>query len=52
MKIVNHRPASRGVTQLMYVGDDEAVDGATSSMSKGLLAVLAVIAGAILLTRK
>jgi hypothetical protein len=29
--VVEKRPYSRGVTQLMYVGDDEAVENATSS---------------------
>ncbi len=27
---VEHRPRSRGVSQLMYVGDDDAVENATS----------------------
>lgn len=27
---IDRRPMSRGVTQLMYVGDDEAVEKATS----------------------
>ena len=30
MQIVRHRPITRGVTELMYVGDDEAVEKATS----------------------
>lgn len=29
-KVIERRPYSRGVTQLMYVGDDEAVDKATA----------------------
>jgi hypothetical protein len=28
MKIVHHKPYARGVSQLMYVGDSEAVDKA------------------------
>lgn len=32
MKIVRHRPITRGVTELMYVGDDDAVDKATANM--------------------
>ena len=28
MQVVHHKPAARGVTQLMYVGDDQAVEGA------------------------
>lgn len=33
MQIVHHKPAAKGVSQLMYVGDDQAVEGATSAMS-------------------
>jgi len=35
--IIEHKPRSRGVTQLMYVGDDQAVEGATG-MNKPLVA--------------
>ena len=30
MQIVRHRPAARGVTELMYVGDDQAVENAVA----------------------
>ncbi len=29
MQITHHKPAARGVSQLMYVGDDSAVESAT-----------------------
>jgi hypothetical protein len=45
MQIVQHRPADRGVTTLMYVGDDAAVEQAVQApsakeMGVGALAVL------------
>jgi hypothetical protein len=33
MRIVRHRPITRGVTELMYVGDDQAVENATKTVS-------------------
>ncbi len=27
MDIIQHKPVARGVNQLMYVGDDQAVEG-------------------------
>jgi hypothetical protein len=29
MQVIQHKPVARGVTQLMYVGDDQAVEQAT-----------------------
>lgn len=45
--IVNFKPAAdRGVTQLMYVGDDDAVEKATTPSSRELLvgAVAVIVA--------
>lgn len=40
MQIKRHPPlVRRGVTQLMYVGDDEAVDKAVSSGNRKALAI-------------
>lgn len=36
MKIINHKPYARGVSQLMYVGDSEAVEKATSTNVLGI----------------
>lgn len=46
-------PAARGVTQLMYVGDDEAVDKATAAVppTTGTLAVGAISAVVALQSR-
>ena len=30
MQITHHKPAARGVSQLMYVGDDQALETATT----------------------
>ncbi len=45
--IVEKRPYSRGVTQLMYVGDDDAVENATSSSSYADMLYKVGIAAAI-----
>ena len=44
--IVENRPWTRGVTQLMYVGDDEAVENAVKPSGRELAvgAVAAVVA--------
>lgn len=44
MKIVKHPPITRGVTELMYVGDDEAVEKATSVFTPGAKLALASMA--------
>jgi len=31
MNVSHHKPAARGVNQLMYVGDDAAIESATAS---------------------
>lgn len=46
MQITYHRPAARGVTQLMYVGDDQAVETATQPTKLAALLALTVIVGA------
>lgn len=35
-KIIHHKPYARGVSQLMYVGDDEAVEKALAMRTVGL----------------
>lgn len=57
MKIVRHAPITRGVTDLMYVGDDDAVDKVTSSpdtlvAAAGVFGALAHIFGATKTTRR
>ena len=46
MKVINHGPAQRGVTSLMYVGDDDAVEKAVAPSPAAQLAgiVAAVVA--------
>lgn len=44
MQITYTKPADRGVTTLMYVGDDDAVDKATSRPSPAELLVAAIAA--------
>jgi hypothetical protein len=39
MKIVKHPPITRGVTELMYVGDDQAVEKAVAMPSTMELAL-------------
>lgn len=41
VRVTQHAPAARGVTQLMYVGDDQAVESAIAA--PGTLVALAVI---------
>jgi hypothetical protein len=48
MRVVNHRPAARGVSQLMYVGDDHAVESAVSVSTPVKIAVVIVIAWLVL----
>lgn len=43
MKVVHHKPAARGVSQLMYVGDDAAVEHATGMSTGSKLAIAALI---------
>lgn len=40
MQIVRHRPITRGVTELMYVGDDEAVEKAVGDFPQPLTTVV------------
>jgi len=42
MNIVTHAPAARGVNQLMYVGDDQAVEASLGMSSRTLVAIAAV----------
>ena len=39
MKIVHHKPAARGVSQLMYVGDDAAT---ATTLNLPMIALIAV----------
>lgn len=41
MNIINHRPAARGVSQLMYVGDVDTSAHPLSTVAKVALAALA-----------
>lgn len=45
MKIERHKPAARGVNQLMYVGDDQAPEQATGSLP-GVAKIALVVVGA------
>lgn len=48
MKIVKHPPITRGVTELMYVGDDDAVEKVTSHKT-ATLALASMGAGLLLI---
>jgi hypothetical protein len=52
MQIVHHKPAARGVNQLMYVGDDQAVEGATSTMSLPVKTAIVAVIGWLLFRRR
>lgn len=41
MQIERHRPVARGVNQLMYVGDDQAVESAVRMPSPLVLVAIA-----------
>lgn len=43
MRITHHKPAARGVNQLMYVGDDQAVENAVSVLTPVKIAVLVAV---------
>lgn len=43
MQIVNHKPAARGVSQLMYVGDDQAADPAPVSLPVKLAIAVGIL---------
>lgn len=43
MNVTYHKPAARGVNQLMYVGDDQAVETATSSTSWSVPKIAAMV---------
>lgn len=47
MHIVHHKPAARGVSQLMYVGDDQAVENAVTAPTP--MFRLGVVVGLVLL---
>ena len=51
MKITYHKPFARGVNQLMYVGDDAAVEGATSGLSMPVKVAIAAAAVWLLFRR-
>jgi len=48
IRITHHKPAARGVNQLMYVGDDQAVEGATGGVSTPVKVAIAVVVGWLL----
>lgn len=48
MQITYNRPADRGVTQLMYVGDDDAVDKAMQGIkTRNVLIALGLAVAAL-----
>ncbi len=52
MRLTHHKPAARGVNQLMYVGDDQAVESAASGMPASVKVAVAVVVGWLLLGTK
>jgi hypothetical protein len=52
VKITYHKPAASGVNQLMYVGDDAAVESATGGLSMPVKVAIAAVAAWILFWRK
>jgi hypothetical protein len=52
MKITYHKPAARGVDQLMYVGDDAAVESATGGLSTPVKLAITAVAAWLLFWRK
>jgi hypothetical protein len=48
MRLTHHKPAARGVNQLMYVGDDQAVESATGALSTPVKVAIAVVIGWLL----
>jgi hypothetical protein len=52
MKITYHKPAARGVDQLMYVGDDAAVESATGGLSMPAKLAIVAVAAWLLFWRK
>lgn len=51
MQITHHKPVVRGVSQLMYVGDDQAVEQAIRPLPAALKVGLALLVGWWVLTR-
>lgn len=43
MPIIQHPPAARGVNQLMYVGDDQAVETAARPISWPVIAIAVLV---------
>jgi len=52
MRVTHHKPTVRGVDQLMYVGDDAAVENAVSSIPTPAKIALAVLVGWLLFGRR
>lgn len=52
MQITHHKPAARGVSQLMYVGDDQAVESATAPLSLPVKLAIAAVLGWLLFSRR
>jgi hypothetical protein len=52
MRLTQHKPMARGVNQLMYVGDDQAVEGVTAGLSTPVKVAIVVLAGWLLFGRK
>lgn len=52
MRVTHERGAARGVSQLMYVGDDAAVEGATTSWPTPVKLAIGVAIGWLLFRRR
>jgi hypothetical protein len=52
MKVTHHKPTVRGVNQLMYVGDDHAVESATTDWSTPVKVAIAAVAAWLLFGRR
>ena len=49
MQIEHHKPAARGVSQLMYVGDDQATENSAGSLPTVVKVALVAAAAWLLL---
>lgn len=49
MQITHHKPAARGVSQLMYVGDDQATENTAGSLPAVAKVALIAVAAWLLL---
>jgi hypothetical protein len=52
MRVTHEKPFARGVTQLMYVGDDAALEGSTAEISTPIKVAIVAVIGWLLLRRR